>query len=449
MKNANLKFNFCFYLFAVLFFLFISACQQNNDAIEITFAFNDSEIENTQPLIEKFNKEHKGKIKVNWKKTSPVSDEFYNELKKDFDSGNNEFDVFGADVVWTAALASENRIEDLSSRFYSEYDAAHFVEPALHSAVFNFKVWGIPWYTDTGIIYMRKDLLEKHYKNYDLSTWEGLKVAATKVKEAAGVKHGYVFQGANYEGGVVNACEFIWNSGGSIVLGDLYLSEDGEGNKFPLDIITVDSKEAASGLEMARQLITEGISPQAVSTYREAETIRDFQNGDAVFARGWPGNYSVFLRKDSKVKPSQIAVCPIPVTKKENSSYSCLGGWNLMINKNSTAAKKEAAWAFIKYMTNTAQQKFRALNGGNLPTIKALFDDEELIKEVPVIALGKKMLPHARVRPRSPYYIQLAPKISEAFNRVLTEEAQPEYAVSILQMELEGIEEALYTKKGN
>ena len=449
MKKTYRKINFCFFYLTLLFLFFFSACQQNNDVVEITFGFNDTELENTKPLIDKFNKEHKGKIKVNWEKTSPISDEFYSELEKDFQSGNNKIDVFGADVVWTATFASKNWVEDLSSWFYAEYEPAHFVETALHSAIYNFKVWGIPWYTDTGIIYMRKDLLEEHHKNYDLSTWEGLKEAATKVKEATGIKHGYVFQGANYEGGVVNACEFIWNSGGSIVLGDLYISEDGEGNKFPLDIITVDSKEAASGLEVARQLITKGISPQAVASYREQESMRDFQNGEAVFARGWPGNYSAFLKKDSKIKPSQIGVCAIPVTTKGNSSYSCLGGWNLMINASSSEAKKTAAWIFIKFMTDAAQQKYRALNGGNLPTMKALFDDVELLEKVPVIALGKKMIPHARVRPRSPYYMKLAPKISSAFNQVLKEEIQPEYAVSILQMELEGIEEALYTKKGN
>lgn len=440
MKKHNCKTNFSLLYLSFLCLLFSASCQQER-LVEITFGFNFTESENIQPLIDEFNQKHEGKIKVSWEETSGVSDEFYQQLEKDLKGENSHIDVFGADVVWTAALASQDLVENLSPKFYQEFNPTDFVEPALRSAIYNFKVWGVPWYTDTGIIFMRKDLLEKNNIMSPPATWDELKAAAKKVVEASGVKYGYVFQGAAYEGGVANACEFIWNANGKILIGDLFNPEGSENMDIPLDIITIDSKESEMGFALARNLITEGIAPEAVVNFKEQESMEAFQNGDAVFMRGWPGNYSAFLKKDSKIKPSQIAVCRIPGIEKGARSYSCLGGWNLMVNAQSDQRKKDAAWTFIKFMTDSPQLKFRALNGGNLPTLKALYDDQELLDNVEVIALAKEAIQNAKSRPISPFYMEIAPKISKSFNRVLKGEITPEYAVSVLQMELEGIED--------
>ena len=110
-----------------------------------------------------------------------------------------------------------------------------------------------------------------------------------------------------------------------------------------------------------------------------------------------------------------------------------------MINAKSDQAKKEAAWTFIKFLTDAPQQEFRARNGGNLPTLKALYKDQDLISNVEVVALAKESIQQARSRPVSPMYMEIAPKISSAFNMVLKGETEPGYAVSVLQMELQGI----------
>ncbi|MFT5165576.1 MAG: multiple sugar transport system substrate-binding protein [Saprospiraceae bacterium] len=440
MKKPNCKINFGLLYLSLFGLLLIAGCQQKEKVVEITFGFNFTESENIQPLIDQFNQENQGKIKVNWEETSAVSDEFYQQIEKDLTGETPHLDVFGADVVWTAALASQDLVENLSPRFYQEFNPSDFVAPALRSAIYNFKVWGVPWFTDTGIIFMRKDLLEKNNIMSPPVTWAALKASAKKVMEASGVKYGYVFQGAAYEGGVVNACEFIWNTNGNILIGDLFTPEGSDNIDIPLDIITIDSKESERGFSLARSLIVEGIAPEAVVNYTEQESMEAFENGDAVFMRGWPGNYSAFLKKDTKIKPEQIAVCPIPGIEKGKRSYNCLGGWNLMVNAQSEQRKKDAAWAFIKFMTDSPQQKFRAMNGGNLPTLKSLYEDQELLENVEVIALAKESIQHARSRPISPLYLEISPLISKKFNQVLKGEITPEYAVSLLQMELEGIE---------
>ena len=48
-------------------------------------------------------------------------------------------------------------------------------------------------------------------------TYDELKDAARRVQRDFGTRYGFVFQGADYEGGVVNALEYIWNSGGEVL----------------------------------------------------------------------------------------------------------------------------------------------------------------------------------------------------------------------------------------
>lgn len=439
MKKAKLAFFFMSGSLVFLLFMVVWGCQPSAKVTEITFGLGPGDLPSTQPLIDQFNKENEGEIKVTVKESNRLSNEFYKELQADFLSKEVNLDVISGDVVWTATFASKGWVEDISSDFYQEYAPSSFVKAAMNSAIYDFKVWGVPWYTDVGIIFYRKDLLEKSGFKEPPVTWDELKDISKKVMKDAKVKYGYAFQGADYEGGVTNACEFIWNAGGDIVIGNLAVSSEFDQSYYNPNVIIVDSEESAAGFKIANDLIVEGIAPLEAIEYREQESLNAFLNEEAVFLRSWPANYSAFLEKDAKVKANQIGVCKIPVAVAGASSFSCLGGWNLMINSQTTARKKKAAWQFIKFLTQMEQQRFRAQLAGMLPTLKSLYEDIDLLEEVPVIKLAKEVIPNSRERPISPFYMAFSPKISSTFNKVLKGEVLPELAVSYLQIELENI----------
>jgi multiple sugar transport system substrate-binding protein len=249
-----------------------------------------------------------------------------------------------------------------------------------------------------------------------------------------------VFQGGDYEGGVVNALEFIWGARGRLMIANLtFVPSFGVTPADVIDpnVITVDSPEAAQGLNVARSLIAEGVAPEAVTTFRELEATQTFLAGDAVFMRNWPYVYgSLTDPEQSAITADQVGVAPIPVSTSPRS-YSCLGGWNLMINASSR--KQDAAWEFIRFATDPAQQKMRALEGGFLPTLNSLYDDPEIQQAMPVVVLGREALTNVRARPSSPFYSQMSPRISGVFNRVLRGELTGEEAVQKLAGELRTI----------
>ncbi len=90
-------------------------------------------------------------------------------------------------------------------------------------------------------------------------------------------------------------------------------------------------------------------------------------------------------------------------------------------------------------MTDPEQQKFRALEGGFLPTLTALYDDPEILDEVPVIALGGEALQRTVPRPVSPVYSDMSLQMAEQFNAVVNGNATPEEAITTLQENLQGI----------
>jgi multiple sugar transport system substrate-binding protein len=85
---------------------------------------------------------------------------------------------------------------DLSDRFTEDMRAAHLRVP-LQTCVYEGKYYGVPWMTDAGLLYYRKDLLEQSGFSEPPRTWDELKEMAQKAKRDSGTRDGFVFQGAS------------------------------------------------------------------------------------------------------------------------------------------------------------------------------------------------------------------------------------------------------------
>ena len=376
-------------------------------------------------LIDKFNKQNQGNIKVRQRVMPQDTGQYFDQIRTEFQAGGGDVDIIGGDVIWPAQFAANGWIVDLSDRFT---DTEEFLPGPLQSNTYDGKVWGVPWYTDAGLLYYRQDLLEQSGFSDGPKTGAELKEMALKGEQDSGVKAGFVFQGADYEGGVCDGLEYIRTHGGDVLDPD-----------DPTKVI-IDSPEAAAGLETWHSMIADGVSPQAVSTYKETETEPAFLREDgAVFARNWPYMYALAGTSGYKVQPDQIGITPIPVAPG-NASSSTLGGWNFFINAASD--KQDEAWEFIKFMTDPETLKTNAIEGSRLPPRRSLYEDQEVLSKVPVAKLGKEaIIENSTPRPVSPYYSDMSLELSEQFNAALKGDTSPQQAVSTLQSQLQEIVE--------
>ncbi len=397
--------------------------ERSEGPVRLTFSHGeDSQVLRDQ--ISRFNQRNRGEVEVQLRLAPADTGQYFEKLRTEFQAREADVDVISGDVIWPARLAASGWISDLSDLFKRDLRERH-LPATIDSNTYEGKVYGVPWFTDAGMLYYRADLLENSGFSEPPRTWEELKEQVEKVRRDSGTSYGYVFQGAEYEGGVVNGLEFIWNSGGSVL--------------DPGDEVSVGEPSAVEGLETARSMVADGIAPEAVPSYKEYESYTVFLNGDAVFMRNWPNVYARAADPSlSSVEQERIGVAPLPVARAGIPAHSGLGGWNLMLNAASRD-KTEAAWTFIRYLSAVEQQEERALRGGYLPTQKALYENDEILSRVPVITLGKEAIRNVRSRPASPFYQEMSLAMAERFHTSLAGGVTPERAAALLEDDLRNI----------
>ena len=317
-------------------------------------------------------------------------------LRQQFAAKSSDIDVILIDVVWPGVI--KDHLVDLKP--YSQgAEAKHFPAIVANNTV-DGRLVGMPWYTDAGLLYYRRDLLDK-YKLKPPATWDELAAAAKTVvagERAAGAKdfQGFVFQAKAYEGLSCNALEWLASFGGGTVV-------DAEGR------ITVDNPAAAKALDAAAAWIG-SIAPAGVLNYAEEDARGVFQTGGALFMRNWPYAWALAQAADSPVR-GKVGVAPLPAGPG-GSSAATLGGAQLGVSKYSKNVA--AAAALVMHMTSPEVQKRRAIGGSYNPTLPALYKDADVLKANPFMGELLPVFTKAVARPSSATGLKY-PEVSRAF----------------------------------
>ncbi|MEN9366839.1 MAG: hypothetical protein RL489_1197 [Pseudomonadota bacterium] len=283
-----------------------------------------------------------------------------------FAAKSSDLDVINVDVVWPGMI--KDHLIDLKP--YSKgVEKEHFPSIVANNTA-DGRLIAMPWFTDAGLLYYRKDLLEKHGEKAP-TTWEELAATAKKIQDAerkAGNAdmQGFVFQAKAYEGLTCDAVEWLWSYGGGNIVDD-------KGN------ITVNNPKAAKALNTAASWIGT-IAPTGVLNYGEEDARGVFQSGNAVFMRNWPYAWSLGNGKDSKIA-GKIGVSALPKGGADGRNAATLGGWQLAVSKYSKNPKEAAD--LVMYMTSKEIQKERAIKGSYNPTIPSLYQDKDVLAAAP------------------------------------------------------------------
>lgn len=391
-----------------------------NSTREITLVFKHGKIAgDSRPLktlLKKFQKSHPG-IDIKDEILPASTDEQHQFYVINLEGKSADFDVISMDVIWVQEFAKAGWIRDLTSVFSSQEIADFFPGP-IRAVSYKGKIFAIPWYIDAGVLYYRKDLLEK----YGLSppkTWYQLVDIASTITKKEKDTYGFIWQGKQYEGLVCNVLEYLWGNGGSVL-------KNGE--------VTIYSKENAKALKFIKDLIFKyKVSPRLVITATEEATRHIFGKGKAVFMRNWPYAWHIFEREDSLVK-GKVGICPLP-SFQDHESASVLGGWQLGINRYSNHPKE--AEKLIKFLTSPEAQKTLALTVGYRPPRRSLYHDADLIKREPFIAGLYDIFMKVRPRPVSPYYVMITQIMQPEFSAAISGIRTPEAALKSISKQID------------
>ena len=347
-------------------------------------------------------------------------------LRQQFAAKSSDLDVIMIDVVWPGVI--KDHLIDLK-KYSKGAESKHFPAIVANNTV-DGKLLGMPWFTDAGLLFYRKDLVEK-YGLKAPNTWEEMAAAAKTIQEGerkAGSPdfQGFVFQAKAYEGLTCDALEWVHSYGGGEIV-------DKAGN------ITINNPQAAKALDAAASWIGT-IAPGGVLNYGEEDSRGVWQNGKAAFMRNWPYAWSLGQAADSPIK-GKIGVAALPAgTGPGAKKAATLGGWQLAVSKYSKNV--DAAAALALYMTSPEVQKKRAVGGSYNPTIPELYKDKDITTVNPFMGELLDVFTNAVARPATATGLKY-PEVSNAFwdaaHDVLEKKSTGTEAVKKLEAKLKQI----------
>lgn len=345
-----------------------------------------------------------------------------------FGAQSGDIDALMIDVIWPGILAEH--LVDMNQYMTDEERAMYFDRIVQNNTVDGALV-GIPWYTDAGLLYYRTDLLEEYGYEGGPETWAELEEMATTIQEGERAENpdfwGFVWQGNVYEGLTCDALEWQVSWGGGEIV-----ESDGT--------ISINNPQAAAAFDMAASWVG-NISPPGVVSYQEEDARGVWQAGNAAFMRNWPYAYSLGNAEDSAIRDS-FAVVPLPKGEGPDArNADTLGGWQMSVSKYSE--NQAAAAEVAKCIAGMEAQKIRATQGSFLPTMAALYEDEDVLEANPffgqlleVFAGGAVARPSTVTGDR---YNEVSTIYFTEVNKVLTGEQTGAEAVERIESQLQDI----------
>ena len=339
-------------------------------------------------------------IRIELVQAPRIAAERRDEFAADLEAGDTTIDILALDYPWLTRFAASGWLIPLDAYVESSgLDLAAFLPAAAEASTIYAQLMAIPWTTDGGVLYYRRDLLDK-YGYTPPATWPDLQRIALDVKAKAGLPYGFVWQGAPYEGLTCNTLEFVWAYGGDVL--------DNTGQ------VIFDSPQTQSALQQMVDLLATDASPAQVVTFEENQALSAFRDGDAVFMRNWFYAWDRVNQEGSAVA-GNVGMAPLPT--------SCLGGQALALS--SSSRHKTEAFRFMAFLTGYDQQVQTALLAEQPPALLAVFQDGNLLAANSTWQDLYAALAVTRPRPKTNPYAELSHAIYSEVNRMLVGKQDP------------------------
>src|SRR5829696_1440267 len=187
------------------------------------------------------NKQSGGRYQINYVKLPTDANQQRELIVRRLAAEDDSIDLIGMDVIWTAELAEAGWIQPWEGQRRTVAEEGRLEGP-LKTVEYNGKIYGIPFTSNTQLLWYRKDKVDPPPDDF---TWDEM------IDQAAQDKTGIEVQAAQYEGLTVWINALIAGAGGQVV--------DQNGN------VKVD-ESAAKAAEIESKLANSAAAPPGMST---------------------------------------------------------------------------------------------------------------------------------------------------------------------------------------
>lgn len=379
---------------AILFTLalvLLAGCGGEQDGdIVLEFWAMGAEGENVRPLLDQFEAENPG-VRVELQRLPWTS--AHEKLLTSY-AGRGMPDVSQLGNTWIAEMHALGALRDLTGdiRQSDGVDAADYFAGAWDTNVIDDRVWGVPWYVDTRLLFYRTDLFREAGYDAPPATWDEWETAMRRV-QAIQPEGGYPI--------LLPVNEFEPPLILALNTADLLRDGDRYGN------FRSDGFKRAFGFYVG--LYESGLAP-ATSGTEISNLYQEFARGRFASYITGPWNIGEFERRLPDSLQGAWATATLPGPDAGTPGVSVAGGSSLVVFEGTE--HPEEAWALVAFLSRPEVQIAFNEVTGNLPPRESAWEQSGLADD-PRARAFRDQLRHVRPTPKIPEQERVAQALRE------------------------------------
>jgi multiple sugar transport system substrate-binding protein len=339
-----------------------------------------------ESAVKTCNEKANGRYKINYVRLPTDANAQRELVVRRLAAKDSDIDIIGMDVIWTAEFAEAKWILPWTGARRTEATKGKLDGP-VKTVEYKGKVWGIPFTTNTQLLWYRKDIVKTPPQ-----TWDQM------IDEAKRQGKSIEVQGNQYEGLTVWVNALIAGAGGSIV------DQNGD--------VKVD--DATSRAAEVMQKLAKEAAPPGMATNKEDEARLGFESQRSNFEVNYSFIYPSAADIVGKEFQAKIGWARYPRTDPDKPSRPPLGGINLGIGAYSK--NKNLAFDAATCLASPENQLVASEKGGLPPTTESVYNDPKLKKAFPFADLLRESIEQGAPRPVNPAYSDISLAIQKTFH---------------------------------
>lgn len=348
--------------------------------------------------------------------------ELLSRLTADFVGRTRNYDLSTMDIVWAGQFAEGGFSADLAPLMAR--DAQQIAQDDIYETAnrglgqFRGRQIAYPFAAYVNVLGLRRDVYERA-RLAPPENMEQLIEAARRLTDAPGNIWGWAANGRRGAPVAQDWMSYNAQIGGAIL--------DASGRP------AIASAANVRSLTVYRELFRTSAPPGAVN-YDWAARHEAYRQGIVAQHQMWTPSLLTYENPEISRVVGRTHVMPAPVAAGMERRFG-IGGWGIAINAAVDERRREAAWAFTKFVTSAEIQREFLNQGVGIFIRKSVVQDPALQARFPWFAVAHSSLMNGDVdfRPRIPQYPQIQDLLGTAVNSVLVGNADPTRALEDAQ----------------
>jgi len=331
-----------------------------------------------------------GRYRIRVELLPSQADQQREQLVRRLGAKDDSLDLLGLDVVWTGEFANAGWIRPVPEQT-RQVVSRNVFDSVLETARFENRAYAVPIWSNTQLLWYRKDRVGK-----PPTTWDEMIQEAERI----GPKEGRIQVQANrYEGLVVLVNQLIESAGTSILAGP--------------EQVRLDEAPTERALGILGRLSRSPVAAPNITTSTEDTARQGFEDDSSSFMV----NYSFVYNSAKSNAPEvfkNLGAAKLPRVDPDRPSAPPIGGINLAVS--SYAKHPDLAFDAVRCLVSPANQLEVTKLEGLPPVRDDLFDDPAIKTAYPGFAEEiRSSIQNAAPRPsESPAYQDLSLAIQRA-----------------------------------